>query len=249
MFHTRIRAIAVVSAAALAAGCTLNSPEPPPLTGPSTLALSLTAAASPDILPEDGLSRSVIRITARDEHGQLKANVPLRVDTVVGNSIVDIGTLSARNVTTNAAGEATVTYTAPMARFRGVDSGTVVTIAVRPVGTDYFGNSNGTMTSIRLVPESVVLDPGAPIPSFFFTPTNPKAGEMVFFDASSSSDPGGAIVSYSWSYGDGTFERGKTQPTESHDFVTAGSYFVTLTVTDNEGKSSSLTKVVTVSGS
>jgi PKD repeat protein len=249
MSETRRSLLGIIVIAALSAACTLQKAEAPPLTGPSSLALSLSAAASPDILVENGQHQSTIRIIARDQFGQPMPNVSLRVDTVVGNAIVDIGTLSARNVTTNASGEATVIYTAPMARFRGVDSGTIVTIAVRPVGTDYFGTSVGTITSIRLVPEAVVFDPGAPIPSFFFAPSNPKAGDSVFFDASSSSDPGGAIVLYHWNYGDGTVENDRTQPTETHDFVAPGTYFVTLTVTDNEGKNSSLTKAVTVSGS
>lgn len=245
MLHTRIRAIAVLSAAAaLAAGCTLNSSEPPPLTGPSTLALSLTAAASPDILPEDGKSPSVIRITARDEHGQPRANVQLRVDTMVGGSIVDIGTLSARHVTTNASGEATVTFTAPRAPQFGIDTGTIVTIAVREVGTNFFGTSVGTATYIRLVPETTVSIPGAPVPNFFFSPTAPKVGDRILFDASSSFDSdGGAIVRYHWNYGDGETEEGVIN---TKDYTATGTFLVTLTVTDNQGKSSSLTKAITV---
>lgn len=234
----------IITLAALSGACTLQSPDVPPLTGPSTLALSLTAAASPDILPEDGVSQSVIRITARDQFGQVRPDVALRVDTVIGGAIVDLGTLSARNVTTNAAGEATVTFTAPLARFRGVDTGTVVRIEVRPVGTDFLGSALGTVTSIRLVPESVAFDPGAPIPSFTFTPANPKVEETIFFNASGSSDPGGFIVSYAWTFSDG--HTGEFGANVSHDFQAAGNHFVTLTVTDNEGKSSSFTRLVTV---
>lgn len=243
MFHTRIPALAVLAAAALAAGCTLNSPEPPPLTGPSTLALSLTAAASPDILPEDGVSQSVIRITARDEHGQPKANVQLRVDTVVGSAIIDYGTLSARNVTTNAAGEAVVTFTAPRAPQVGIDTGTVVAIGVREIGTDYYGTSFGTTTYIRLVPESTALIPGAPVPNFFYSPTAPRVDDRVLFDASSSFDGDGVIVRYRWNYGDGEIEEGMVN---TKDYTAAGTFLVTLTVTDNQGKSSSLTKAITV---
>ncbi|HEX6323820.1 MAG TPA: PKD domain-containing protein [Vicinamibacterales bacterium] len=237
---------AIVTIAALSGACTLQETEAPPLTGPSTLALSLSAAASPDILPEDGVSQSVIRITARDQFGQPLPNVALRVDTVVGSSIVDFGVLSARNVTTNGSGEATVTFTAPRAPQQGIDTGTVVTIAVRPVGTDFFGTSTGTVTSIRLVPETTALIPGAPEPSFFFSPTNPAVGVRVYFDASASRDPDGTIVRYRWNYGDGEFEEG---PVNHKDYVEAGTFVVTLTVTDNEGKSSSQSKAITVTGS
>lgn len=240
LHHRFAVAAALVS---LTAACTLQETDVPPLTGPSTLALALSVTASPDILPEDGVAQSVIRIVARDANNQPVRGLVLRVDTVIGSTIVDIGTLSARNVTTNSSGEATVVYTAPLARFRGTDTQSVVTVRVLPVGGD-FGSSLPREVSIRLVPESVVFDPGSPIPSFTFTPSAPKAREDVFFNASASNDPGGVIVLYQWNYGDGTTGLGVT---ESHDFLSPGTYFVTLTVTDNDGKSSSVTRVVTVS--
>lgn len=227
----------------LSAACTLQETDVPPLTGPSTLALALDVTASPDILPEDGASQSTIRIVARDQNNQPVRGLNLRIDTVVGNAIVDVGTLSARNVTTNNNGEASAVYTAPRARFPGTDTQTVVSIRVLQIGTG-FGNTFPREVDIRLVPESVVFDPGAPIPRFSFTPSAPKAGESVFFNASASTDEGGAIVRYEWNYGDGTTGVGVT---ETHDFVSAGTYFVTLTVTDNDGKRSSTTRLITVS--
>ena len=240
-FHHRFAlAAAIVS---LSAACTLQESDVPPLTGPSTLALALDVTASPDVLPEDGVSQSTIRIVARDHNNQPVRGLNLRVDTVVGNTIVDIGTLSARNVTTNSNGEATVVFTAPRARFPGTDTQTVVSVRVLQIGTS-FGTTFPRDVDIRLVPESVVFDPGAPIPRFSFTPSAPKATEPVFFNASASTDEGGTIVRYEWNYGDGTTGVGVT---ESHDFVSAGTYFVTLTVTDNDGKRSSTTRVITVS--
>lgn len=226
----------------LSGACTLQETDVPPLTGPSTLALALNVTASPDILPEDGTAQSLIRIVARDENNQPVRGLALRIDTVIGSTIVDVGTLSSRNVTTNNNGEASVIYTAPQARFRGTDTQTVVTVRVLPVGSD-FGTSFPRAVNIRLVPESVVFEPGAPTPRFSFSPASPKAGEFVFFNASASSDDG-AIVRYEWDYGDGT--RIETGMTVSHDFVDPGTYFVTLTVTDNEGKRSSVTQIVTV---
>jgi len=239
------RSIFAAAALTLAAGCTLGNPEAPAPTGPSTYALSLVVTASPDVLPEDGVSQSVIRITARDQNGQPVANVPLRVDTVSGTAIVDFGTLSARNVTTNAAGEATVVFTAPLSPIQGFDTGTVVEIYATPIGSDWLAaNPRGVL--IRLVPQSTVTIPGAPIPNFTYSPLSPRVGDRVFFDASSSSDPDGTIVRYRWNYGDGEFEEG---PVNNKDYTAAGTYLVTLTVTDNQGKSSSVTKTITISGS
>ncbi|MGE3377115.1 MAG: PKD domain-containing protein [Nocardioides sp.] len=62
------------------------------------------------------------------------------------------------------------------------------------------------------------------------------------FDASASSDPDGSVASYSWDFGDGTTATG---PTASRTFADAGDKSVTLTVTDNEGSTGSVTKTVT----
>jgi len=58
------------------------------------------------------------------------------------------------------------------------------------------------------------------------------------FDGSASVDPnvGGAIVDWSWDFGDGAFGSGETT---SHTYTSFGNFNVTLTVTDNEGKTDS----------
>jgi uncharacterized protein YkwD len=72
------------------------------------------------------------------------------------------------------------------------------------------------------------------LPVAHFT-ANPLSGEkplLVSFDASESTDPDGAIVSYMWDFGDGAAGSGKFA---SHRYTTEGIYTVTLTVTDNDG--------------
>ncbi len=63
------------------------------------------------------------------------------------------------------------------------------------------------------------------------------------FDARSSSDVDGSIVSYSWAFGDGQTGSG---PTVSHSYGAAGSYTASLTVTDDRGGSATSTSGVTV---
>ncbi len=79
-----------------------------------------------------------------------------------------------------------------------------------------------------------------PVPSFTYSATN----TVVNFDATGSTDPDGTIASYSWDFGDGNTATGATP---QHDFVNTGSYLVTLTVTDNDGASSSTSQLVSVS--
>ena len=238
-FRTFVLAVAALSAVS---SCSLDNPTPPLVTGPSTYALSLTVTASPDILPEDGASQSLIRIVARDENGQPVRNLPMRIDVLDRGLIVEYGTLSARNVTTNSSGEATVVFTAPTAAIPGFDAGTVVEVAATPVGTDFSG-VNTRSVRIRLVPQSIVSIPGAPVPSFTYTPSAPRALQVITFNASSSTD-NGTIVRYRWTFSDGYVAQ--ETAVVDHDFATAGTYFVTLTVTDNEGKSSSTTRAITV---
>ena len=64
----------------------------------------------------------------------------------------------------------------------------------------------------------------------------------VAFDGGASSDPDGTLASWAWVYGDGTTGTGKTS---SHTYTVAGTYQVKLTVTDNQGLSTSITKPVT----
>lgn len=70
----------------------------------------------------------------------------------------------------------------------------------------------------------------------------------VNFDATASYDSDGTIVSYSWDFGDGTTGTGSTT---SHTFTssTDHTYTVILTVTDDGGKTGSMSGFVVVSGS
>jgi len=73
-------------------------------------------------------------------------------------------------------------------------------------------------------------------------PATVGVGQKVTFDASKSVDVG-SIVSYEWSFGDGTNGTGSVL---SHLYDKAGTYQVTLNVTNNEGNSSLKTFTITV---
>jgi PKD repeat protein len=85
-----------------------------------------------------------------------------------------------------------------------------------------------------------------PSAAFSVSPSAPVAGQAVSFDGSSSSDPDGSIVSYAWTFGDGSAGSGAAA---HHAYASPGSYTVTLSVTDNSGNSSSVSETVTVAHS
>ena len=66
--------------------------------------------------------------------------------------------------------------------------------------------------------------------------------DCFFTDRSSDSD--GSIVGWSWDFGDGRFD---SDANPIHDFSPAGTYTVTLTVTDNDGLTDEYARNVTVS--
>src|SRR5690625_1632334 len=80
----------------------------------------------------------------------------------------------------------------------------------------------------------------APEPAFEATVNHLQAS----FDASASTDPDGTITSYEWDFGDEEFGSG-VNPV--HEYASAGTYDVTLTVTDDDGATANLTQPVSVS--
>ncbi|WP_461163447.1 PKD domain-containing protein [Arthrobacter sp. R4-81] len=78
-------------------------------------------------------------------------------------------------------------------------------------------------------------------PNASFTSTS--AGLKLTVDGSGSSDPDGSIASHAWTFGDGGTATGATA---SRTYAAAGTYTVTLKVTDNTGATHSVSKSVTV---
>ena len=71
-----------------------------------------------------------------------------------------------------------------------------------------------------------------PVAAFTVDVTEGSAPLEVTFDASSSTDPDGRIVSYDWDFGDGNTGSGRLV---THTYETPGAYTPALTVTDNRG--------------
>lgn len=99
-----------------------------------------------------------------------------------------------------------------------VRAGSIIQITAIPHGVD------GTYGIVRGYFEGLNQPPIAEFTYFC-------EGLKVSVDASGSTDDG-AIVSYAWNWGDGTFGSGKIT---SHIYAAPGTYTISLTVTDNYG--------------
>ena len=71
-------------------------------------------------------------------------------------------------------------------------------------------------------------------------------GSLVQFNGSGSNDSNGTIVSSQWNFGDGSTAQGLVP---GHVYSSPGNYTVTLTVTDNEGLSSTATTTASITSS
>ncbi len=93
--------------------------------------------------------------------------------------------------------------------------------------------------------QTVSVATSAPQAAFTSTPGSPHVGDVISFDASSSSVAiiGRTIVSYQWDFLDGTTASGVTA---SHAFSTSGPHNVVLKVTDNTGQIGTITRTLSI---
>src|SRR5207245_2521110 len=125
-----------------------------------------------------------------------------------------------------------------------------------PIEVDFFEGGGGAQLSLQwsspsqaqqVIPASQLYHlSGANQPPLANAggPYSGTAGQSIQFNGSSSYDPDGTIVNYSWTFGDGGNSSGAT-PT--HIYANAGTYTASLTVTDNIGAQSSANAAVTIS--
>ena len=114
----------------------------------------------------------------------------------------------------------------------GVDGSYTVTLTV----TDVAGASASTSQTVTV---QTTVTNQLPVADFTFACNNLDCS----FDGSKSSDPDGSLVGYAWNFGDGSTASGMTT---AHTYATAGTYSVTLTVTDDLGATASSTQSVAV---
>lgn len=114
------------------------------------------------------------------------------------------------------------------------------TYRVRLTVTDEDGATGTTERSVT-VTDPPVEPPADQSPTAVFT--SAVADLAVTVDGSGSSDPDGPVAAHDWDFGDGTTASGMTA---THTYTAAGTYPVTLTVTDAVGSRATTSQDVTV---
>lgn len=121
----------------------------------------------------------------------------------------------------------------------GVVSGTPVfagTYNIQLSATNGSGIGYGNLAlSVQLAPPMITAGPAA-------TPNPVEAGQSAAF-AVSASDPNYFSLGYRWDFGDGVTD---TNPAPTHVYTSSGTYAVTLTVSNDQGASNSLSFPVVV---
>ena len=103
-------------------------------------------------------------------------------------------------------------------------------------------NAYGSRTiTVKAPPVSTTNQ--APVAQFTTNKNSITLGEEITLNAQNSYDPDGTVNSYNWDFGDGN--TGSDVTTE-HIYQSAGTYRITLTITDDKNMSSTTSKTVTV---
>jgi PKD repeat protein len=108
--------------------------------------------------------------------------------------------------------------------------------------------TNGTNQTATTTNAIIVNASGAVLTAnFSFSPVDPHNNTVVSFNGSDS-QPSGSITNYRWDFGDNTAVVNSASPTTTHQFtVTVTTTFVVrLTVTDNAGRTATITRNVQV---
>ncbi|MFJ3792320.1 collagenase [Kitasatospora sp. NPDC090091] len=129
---------------------------------------------------------------------------------------------------------------AVLAKYRAGDWNGARSYLTQTVGTRYDAEFDAWLTTCAAGTCSGTTPPGNQAPTAAFTTA---VGELAVTFVDRSTDPDGRIASRAWDFGDGTTS---TAANPTKWYTAAGTYTVTLTVTDDKGATARTSQSVTV---
>jgi hypothetical protein len=238
----------LLAALALIAGasCLTDNVEIPELTGPSTVARSITVRAIPDAIVSDGFSSSVIEAVMVGPNGERVSGATIIFEIQASGQFLDLGNLAPLNgprpvaggveagpvsAVTDGDGVARARYWAPFRTDQEND--TTVTIAARESGTNTRG-ATFAEADVFLRAANRPDFPGGEVCGFIWEPEKIvyDVGEGISFTATQSTGDtsidgcvGNPIARYEWLISDGTT---KTSRGIVHAFSEPGTFTIIL---------------------
>ncbi len=186
-----------------------------------------------------------VKLTVTDNNGATGT----KIQTITINPVASF-TFSCSGLTCNFDGSGSKDLNATITNFAwnfgDGTSGTGITVGhTYAAGGTYNATLTVTDSTSATSTQSKAVNVNAPpVASFKFV----CSGLTCSFDGSASRDSDGTITNYAWDFGDGTTPAGATTagPTVGHMYAAAGTYIVTLTVTDNGGATGTQSNTVGV---
>ncbi len=133
------------------------------------------------------------------------------------------------------------------------DDGSVDDVTTGPVATHAYGSSGVYTATVEVVDDDGATDAASvtvavgvdPEASFTTSSTYPEPGEAVTVDGRGSDPGAGTVTAYEWDFdGDGAFE--DEGETASRSYATAGTYEITLRITNDFDETDAVSRTVTV---
>jgi len=98
--------------------------------------------------------------------------------------------------------------------------------------------------AIDIIQKQIAVSNALPTADFSWSPIYPKTSDTIQF-SDLSYDVDGIIVNWTWELGDGNVSYGQNP---AHQYADAGTYMISLTVTDDDGATDSISKNINISG-